>query len=189
MKTIYKSRAADVILPPKIEAKYPAVDFKNDVYPRLAYPILEAEPKDILFCLTHNLQLNKERLFEQNQAQNAFCPLPQCQGRVQDREHLFCSCYLVSEAWIWVRSKLLQLLPNTIQAAGTSGEEFILMRFPKDTLDKEVVWLIGNYCGIVKKISIDKKRKLGACKVAGIVKARLSALKERAVVQPSIFNI
>ena len=171
VKTIYKSRAADTIPPPKVEAKHPAVDFKSLVYPRLSYAILEAETKDILFCLTHNLQPNKERLFQQRRAQNASCPLPQCQGQVQDREHLFCSCHLVSEAWLWVRSKLLQLLPNTMQAAGTSGEEFILMMFPKDTMDKEAVWLIGNYCDIVKKISIEKKRKLGAGQVAGIVRA------------------
>ena len=188
-KTIYASRSADIIPPPKIEAKHPTIDFKGVVYPRLAYSILEPEPKDILFCLTHNLQPNRERLFEQNRVHNPACPLPQCQGQVQDREHLFCSCYLVSEAWLWVRSKLLQLLPNTVQAVITSGEDFIMMKFPKDTMDKELVWLIGNYCDIVKKVSLEKKRKLGAGQVAGIVRTRLLTLRQRAVVQPLIFNI
>ena len=76
-----------------------------------------------------------------------------------------------------------------MQAAGISGEEFILMQFPKDTMDKEIVWLVGNYCDIVKKVTLEKKRKLGALKVAGIVRARLQAIKERKVVQPLIFNI
>ena len=183
------SRAADVIPPPKVEAKYPGVDFTGLVYPRLAHKILEAEPKDILFTLTHNLQPCRERLFQQRRAQDAFCPFPQCQGMVQDREHIFCSCYLVSEAWLWVRSKLLQLLPNTLGAAATSGEDFILLKYPKDTMDKEVVWLIGNYCDIVKKMAIMKRRRLGANKVAGMLRARLLSLRERAVVQPLIYNI
>ena len=188
VKTIYANQAADVIPPPKVELKHPAGDFKAVVYPRLANSILEAEPKHILFCLTHNLQPNRERLFEQHRAHNAFCPLPQCQGQVQDRGHLFCSCFLVSEAWIWVRSKLLQFLPNNIGAGGTSGEEFILLKFPTDTMDKEIVWLIGHYCDIVKKIAIEKKRRLGAGQVAGLLWSRLLALRERAVVQPLIFS-
>ena len=39
-KVIYKSRAADVLLPPKVEEKFPDVDFKNVVYPRLTFRIL-----------------------------------------------------------------------------------------------------------------------------------------------------
>ena len=189
VKNIYTSRAADVIPPPKVEANNPGVDYIGLVYPRLAHSILEPEPKDILFSLTHNLQLNRECLFQQHRAQDAFCPLPQCQGKVQDREHLFCSCHLVSEAWLWVRSKLLQLLPNTVGAAGTSGDDFILLKYPKDTMDKEVVWLIGNYCDIVKKTVIMKKRRLGANQVAGMIRARLLSLRGRAVVQPLIYNI
>ena len=95
----------------------------------------------------------------------------------------------MSEASLWVRSKLLLFLPNTVQAVITSGEEFILMNFPKDIMYKELVWLIGNYCDIVKKVSLEKKRKLGAGQVAGIVMARLLALKQRALVQPLIFDI
>ena len=83
----------------------------------------------------------------------------------------------------------MQLLPNTIGAAGTSGEDFILLKYPKDTMDKEVLWLIGNYCDIVKKIVIVKRRRLGASQVAGMVRARLLNLAQRAVVQPLIFNI
>ena len=86
-------------------------------------------------------------------------------------------------------SKLLQLLPNTVGAAGTSGDDFILLKYPKDTMDKEVVWLIGNYCDIVKKTVIMKKRRLGANQVAGMIRARLLSLRGRAVVQPLIYNI
>ena len=83
-KLIYSGRIADVVPPPKVEQKFPGVDFKVLVYPRLADKILEPEPKDILFRLVHNLIVNKERLFRQNRVQDPCCQLPECQGQVQD---------------------------------------------------------------------------------------------------------
>ena len=77
---IYKGRAADVIPSPKVESKYPAVDFKNLVYPCLGYTILEAEPKDILYSIVHRIQPTRQRLFEQGRVQDASCQIPQCQG-------------------------------------------------------------------------------------------------------------
>ena len=142
------------------------------MYPRLAHSILEAEAKNILFSLTHNHHPCKDCLFQQQRVQDACWPFPST--RVQDRGHLFCSCHLVSEVWLLVCSKLLQLLPKTIGTTGTSGEDFILLRYPKDTMDKEVLWLIGNYCDIVKKTTIGKKRRLGASQVAGLVRSQLA---------------
>ena len=139
--------------------------------------------------MIHNILPNKERLFQKNRTQNPFCPVPQCLNTVQDREHIFSACYLVSEAWVWLRTKLLQLLPTTVGANGTSTEDFLLLNFPKDTMDKEVVWLIGNYCDIVQKICIVKKRKLSAQQAAGLIRSRLLVLRNRAVVQPEIFNV
>ena len=181
-KMIYASRSADVIPPP-----IPGVNFLELVYPRLNSKVLEAEPRDALFCMVHNLHPNRERLHQQRRAQDAYCPLPQCQGQVQDREHLFSSCYLVSQAWLWLRTKLLQLLPTTVGAAAVSSEEFLFLRFPKDTMEKELVWLIGNYCDIVLKVTIAKKRRLSADHVSSLMKSRLQSLKQRAVVQPLLF--
>ena len=96
---------------------------------------------------------------------------------------------MVSEAWLWVRTRLLQLLPNTVGAVGTTSEDFLLLKFPKDIMDKELVWLIGNYVEIVKKVTLTKKRRLGAVQVEGVVRTRLLTLRNRAVVQPLIFNI
>ena len=83
VKNIYISRASDVIPPPKVEANNLGVDFIDLVYPRLAHSILEAEAKNILFSLTHNLQPCKQRLFQQQRVQDSVCPLPQCQGTGQ----------------------------------------------------------------------------------------------------------
>ena len=110
---IYKGRAADVIPAPKVEAKHPGVNFQELVYPRIGYGILEAEPRDFMFCLVHNIQPTRERMFEQNRTQDATCPHQDCAGRIQDREHIFCSCTLVSPAWVWLRTRLLRYFPTT----------------------------------------------------------------------------
>ena len=52
-KDIYASRASDV------EVKFPGVNFLELVYPRLNSKILEAEPRDTLFCMIHNLHPTK----------------------------------------------------------------------------------------------------------------------------------
>ena len=186
---IYKGRAADIIPAPKIKIKHPGVDFVNLVYPRLAYNILEAETKDILFCIIHNIQTTRQRLFEQNRIRDASCTQPECVGREQDLEHMFSSCHLVSQAWVWLRTRLLRYFPTTAGAGGTSSEDFLLLRFPKDVMDKEIVWLIGNYCDIVVKQVLGKKRRLTADRVGAIIKSRLLSLRTRAVLVPQIFNI
>ena len=109
---IYKSRIVDVLLAPKVEEKFPQVDFKNLVYPRLDYQILDPESRDILFSIVHGLVHNKSRMYQQGRVQDPYCPLPECQGKEQDLEHLFCTCFLVRNAWIWLKSKILENLTN-----------------------------------------------------------------------------
>ena len=76
---------------------------------------------------------------------------------VQDREHIFTSCSLVASAWLWLRSRLLRLFPSTVWAVGISNEDFLLLQFPRDTMDKECVWLIGNFCEIVTKTVVGRR--------------------------------
>ena len=77
-KNIYKGRANDVLPAPKVELEFPAVNLRELVYPRLKSVVLEAGPKDTLFCLVHGLYRNRSRLFRRNQAQDPFCPVPEC---------------------------------------------------------------------------------------------------------------
>lgn len=172
-----------MIPPPKVELKFPGVDFVGLVYPRLAHPVLESVPRDILYCLVHNLVRNRARLHSQGRAMDPFCPLPECQGQEQDREHIFCSCERVSAAWLWVRAKLLQLLPLTVGAVGTTNEEFIFLQFPKDTLDAECVWLLGSYVELVDREVMGKGRVLRPEHVMGVLRSRLAAMRSRAVLQ------
>ena len=95
----------------------------------------------------------------------------------------------MSEAWLWLRTRLLRYFPTTVGAGGTSSEEFLLLRFPKDVMDKEIVWLVGNYCEIFVKQVLGKKRRLTANCLASVFKSRLLATKSRAVVIPQIFTL
>jgi hypothetical protein len=56
-------------------------------------------------------------------------------------------------------------------------------------MDKEVVWLVGNYCDIVVKVVVGKKRRLMANQMAYLLCSRLLTLQTRAVVMPQIDNI
>ena len=186
-KNIYKGRATDVLPAPKVELEFPHVNFKELVYPRLKSLVLEAGPRDTLYCIVHGLYRNRARLFRQNRAQDPYCPEPECRGAVQDREHIFSSCTRVVTAWLWVRRKLRQLLANTVGVMGTTNEEFLLLQYPKDTMDTECVWLIGNYVEVVDSFVVGKNRKLNLDQL--ILRGRLQGISSRAVVQPQIFNI
>jgi hypothetical protein len=188
-KKIYQGRIADVLPAPKVEQEFPTVDFREVVYPRLKSKVLEAGPRDILYCLVHGLYRNRARLFRQNRAHDPQCPVPECQGAVQDREHIFCSCTRVVEAWLWIRRRLVQLLANTVGATAISNEEFILLQYPKDTTETETVWLIGNYLEVVDSFTVGKNRKLNLDQLRGTLRGRLQGMVSRAIVQPQIFNL
>jgi hypothetical protein len=90
---------------------------------------------------------------------------------------------------LWLRTRLLQLLPTTVGAAGISSEDFLLLQFPQNILDKESVWLLRNYCEIVARTVTGRRHKLGADQLAGKLRTRLLTLREGAVVQPAIYTI
>ena len=187
-KAIYKGRIADVLMSPKVEEKFPDVDFPKVVYPRMAFRILEPDSKDVLFAIVHGLIHNKEQMFLQGRAQDPYCQVQECQGKVQDLEHLFCSCTLVVDAWDWLRLRVLEILPGDSGMA-ISNKEFLLLQFPASTMDQECVWLLGSFFNEVKATVCGKKRKLGAAVLAGKLRSKLYRLRGRAVVQPRLFNI
>ena len=63
-KSIYLSRMNDLLLCPKTEAKFPNVNLKELVYPRLRNQVLEVKQRDLLFSLIHGIYRNRERLFQ-----------------------------------------------------------------------------------------------------------------------------
>ena len=137
----------DMLSPPKVESKYPHIDFRDLVYPRLTHPVLEVKQRDIIFTLVHGIYKNRARLHDQDRADDSLCPHPACRGEdlAQDIKHIFCSCHLVREAWQWVRKKVMQLLGRLGPPPVVSNEEIILAMLPKCTEESAVMFILGNY--------------------------------------------
>ena len=93
-KAIYNSRMTDLLVPPKVEAKFPQINFQELVYPRLQRKVLEVKQRDLLFSLTHGIYRNRARLFEQNRVEDPLCQSParKRENVVDDIEHIFCTC-------------------------------------------------------------------------------------------------
>ena len=93
-KAIYTSRMTDLLVPPKVETKFPQINFQELVYPRLQKKILEVKQRDLMFSLTHGIYRNRARLFEQNRVEDPLCQTPACkrENLVDDIEHIFCTC-------------------------------------------------------------------------------------------------
>ena len=74
-------------------------------------------------------------------------------------------------------------------AVGITNKDFLLLQFPKDTMDKECLWLLENFFDIVMSTVIGKKRKLEADQLAGRLRTRLQMMRGGAVVQPALYNL
>ena len=184
-KAIYISRMTDLLSPPKVEVKFPEVNFKVLVYPRLQSKVLEVKQKDLLFCLTHNIYRNRARLFMQNRVEDNLCPYPACKREdlVQDVEHLFCNCYKVRAAWRWTKRKLQELLRDQGRPPDLTNMDIILARFPKGRKDIECTLLLGTYIELVDREAVLKQKELLVNTVIGVLQAKTVSARSRAVPQ------
>ena len=144
-KSIYRSKLENITTPPKVEKKFPSVNFKELVYPRLTNPVLEAKQKDILFSLVHGIYPNRARLSMQGRANDNLCPhlAYKMEGLTQDIEHIFCTCYRVRAAWKWMRDKVMGLLSGPGPPPVLSNSTIIMAMFPKGLQAMECMFLLG----------------------------------------------
>jgi hypothetical protein len=187
-KSIYTSRMKDLLVPPKVELKFPQVKFKELVYPRLRNKVLEVKQKDLLFSLTHCIYRNRARLFQQNRAEDDLCPNTACrrENLVQDIEHLFCGCYKVRAAWAWTRRKMLELMRNQGRPPDISNMDFILAKFPLSDHEVECLLIIGTYVELVDREVVLKQKELMVNTLIGVLQAKTVSARSRAVPQAHI---
>ena len=141
--------------PPKIVLKYD-IDW-GLVWKRMQSPMLEPRAREeVIFMLVNNIVANRDRLFHKFH----MVPSPNCLhcNVLHDNVHLFCECFLVREAWFWVRQRLLSLLDDSL--ARTSNFEFLNLMFEKDIMEGEAIWMIGHYVQLVWEVVICKKKIL-----------------------------
>ena len=182
-KEMYKARMKDLLSPPKVEVKFPQVNFQELVYPRINHAVLEAKQKDLLFSLTHNLYPNRQRLFQQRRTEDALCLNPACkrEGLVQDVEHIFCSCYKVRSAWHWTRRKLLELVTELGPPLAVSNLDIILAKFPTCRQEVECIFLLGTYVELVDRETVSAQKELLLNTFLGVLRVKTNNLSYRAV--------
>ena len=75
------------------------------------------------------------------------------------------------------------LLSRLGPAPVVSDEEIILALYPKCMQETECLFLLGSYIELVDKEVIGKQKELSVDTLRGVLKAKLEALKTRAVPQ------
>ena len=141
--------------PPKIEYKYDVDVDWSQVWRRLQSPMLEPGAREVFFLLINNIVANKDRLFKKfHMVQSADCHL--CHV-LHDNVHLFCECVLVRECWFWIRQRLLGMLPGL---GRISNFEFLNLMFEIDTMESEIIWILGVYVQLVWELVVCKKKAL-----------------------------
>ena len=154
----------------------PKVVFKFDcdwsvVWSRLDSPVLDPSAREFMFMIINNIVPNRERLFmKMNMVDNPGCL--KCHVR-EDNVHLFTECILVNEAWFWVRSRVLTLVPEN--CSKTSNFEFLNLIFEKHVMDLEIVWLLGTVVAFIWNEKIVRKRKVNLEHLKGHLKLEYRA--------------
>jgi hypothetical protein len=184
-KAIYTSRMSDLLVPPKVELKFPLVNFPGLVYSRMNYRVLEARQRDVSYSVIHGLYRNRDRLFQQGRADNGLCQNQACKhsDMVESLEHIFCLCFRVRSAWLWLRDKVLELMSDQGPAPPVSNTELIMLMYPKCRKEAEVAFLLCTYMELVDREAIGKQKELMVGTVRGILRAKVEQTKIRAVPQ------
>ena len=178
----------DLLVPPKVEIKFPQVNFKELVYPRLQSKVLESKQRDLLFSLNHGIYRNRDRLFQQGRAEDNTCPNPACkrENLVHDVEHIFCLCYKIRAAWTWIRRKILDFLTDRGRPPDVTNTDILLARFPKGRQENECTLLLGTYVELVDREAVVKQKELLVNTVIGVLQTRSVGARNRAVPQVDI---
>ena len=149
----------------------PAITYKRDipdwelVWKRVGSVMLEPRGREVIYQIVNNLFPTQERLFlinkdrplERRRVTTSRCK--RCnQGVLEDCQHLFTECSMIREGWGWLRLRLLQLMPDVTTM---SNWEFLHLVFPCDgRVEKEMMWLLGQWVQLVVMESIIRGRKL-----------------------------
>ena len=180
-KGIYSSRMKDLLVPPKVELKFPQANFKL-VYSRMNHKVLEAKQRDVCYSVIHGLFKNRERLFQQGRSDDNLCSNQACKrsGLVESVEHVFCLCFRVRTAWLWLRGKLIELLSDQGSAPVVTNTELIMLMYPKCRREAEAAFLICTFMELVEREVAGKQKELMMGTVRGVLRAKVEQISSRA---------
>ena len=98
-----ESRMSSLLTPPKVELKFPLVNFTELVYRRVNHPVLGTRQREVMFTVIHGMYKNRDRLFKPHRVDDPLCTNKACKISVliQTPEHIDCLCFRVKTAWLW----------------------------------------------------------------------------------------
>ena len=181
-KAIYISRMTDLLVPPKVELKFPLVNFPDLVYSRMNHKVLETRQRDVSFSVIHGLYKNRDRLFQQGRADDRLCQNQACKqtDMVESVEHVFCLCFRVRTAWDWLRDKVTELLSDQGPAPLVSNIELLMLMYPKCRRDAEVAFLLCTFMELADREVVSKQKELMVGTVRGVLRAKVEQISSRA---------
>ena len=96
-------------------------------------------------------------------------------------EHIFALCYKVRTAWLWLRSKVLELLSDQGPAPALSNTELLMLTYRRCRREAEVIFLLSTYTELVDREAVGKQKQLMLGTLRGVLRAKAEQLKIRAV--------
>lgn len=148
MGTLHTFKAKDIYCdfnstppPPRVVFKH-NIDF-NTVWARLNSNVLTSQALDVMFCVTHDVYPNLERLQKCHFKKSNVCTY--CRKGVENNLHLFVQCARVSKIWNFVRRCIA--LNSLLRNFSIESDFSILMLAANVSVDKEkaYVFLVSNY--------------------------------------------
>jgi hypothetical protein len=96
-------------------------------------------------------------------------------------EHIFCLCFRVKPAWLWLQEKLIELLSDQGPLPALSNTELLMPMYPRCRREAEAAFLLGTYMELVDKEMVGKQKELMVGTVRGVLRAKVEQLTSRAV--------
>ena len=182
-KAIYISRMTDLLVPPKVELKFPQVNFPELVYGRVNHRVLETKQRDVNYAIIHGIYKNRYRLLQQHRVDDSLCSNQACRRSDMDEtvEHIFSLCFKVRTAWLWLREKVIEMMSDQGPAPAISNTELLMFMYPGCRKEAEVIFLLSTYKELVDREAVGKQKELMVGTLRGVLRAKVEQLKSRAV--------
>ena len=138
-QVVYRKHSSE-FLPTKLEAD--SGENFSPIWKKLWLPSIDSTSRETLFLLIHNKLPTAERLFRIGMNGDPYCTscIDEIGCFVGDREHVFCSCSMISELWQDIRQIVDPLLHGTV-----SNSSLITLKFNGGDFSTEMSWLIATY--------------------------------------------
>ena len=137
-KEVYKSRMSSLLTPPKVELKFPLVNFPELVYCRMNHTVLEMRQRVVSVTIIHGLYMNSDTEHKTHSVL-----IKPAKFLEQTVGPLFCSCFRVKIALLWLREKLIELLSDQGPAPALSNTELLMLMYTRCRREVEAALILA----------------------------------------------